>query len=46
MKNKTVTEIEEYLETFKYNEDLDDFIKHKDFDAECVILKKHIYFLF
>ena len=41
MKNKSVTEIEEYLETFKYNEELDDFNKHKDFDTECVILKKH-----
>ena len=41
MKNKSVTEIEEYLETFKYNEDLDDFNKHKDFDTECLILKKH-----
>ena len=41
MKTKTITEIEEYLETYKYNEDLDDYKFQKDLIPECVILKKH-----
>ena len=41
MKLKSVTEIEEYLEQYKYNEDLDDFKNHKDITPECLILKKH-----
>ena len=41
MKIKTITEIEEYLEKYKYSEDLDDYKFQKELIPECVILKKH-----
>ena len=41
MKNKTITEIEEYLQKYKYDQDLDDFQSQKSLMPECLILKKH-----